>query len=137
MVSPAGHAPNNSETARVDAWTWAVRLFKTRSAAASACRAGHVRVNGVSAKPAHQIRRGDEIRIRDGGRERIVVVERIVNKRVGAPIAAQCLIDNTPPPPAPEVLAALPRRDRGAGRPTKRDRREIDKLLRAAQSDEL
>ena len=80
-------------------------------------------------KPAHQLRRGDEVRIREGGRERIVEVERIVNKRVGPPIAAQCLIDKSPPPPPPEVLAALPRRDRGAGRPTKRDRREIDRLL--------
>jgi ribosome-associated heat shock protein Hsp15 len=118
-----------SETARVDAWTWAVRLFKTRSQAAAACRAGHVRVNGVGVKPAQHVRRGDEVRIRAAGRERIVVVERIVHKRVGAPIAAQCLIDNSPPPPPPEVLASLPQRDRGTGRPTKRERREIDRLL--------
>ncbi|MCX5042923.1 RNA-binding S4 domain-containing protein [Aldersonia sp. NBC_00410] len=128
-MSPADGTPNTTETARVDAWTWAVRLFKTRSQAATSCRAGHVRVNGVPVKPAHQLRRGDEVRIREGGRERIVEVERIVNKRVGPPIAAQCLIDKSPPPPPPEVLAALPRRDRGAGRPTKRDRREIDRLL--------
>ncbi|RDI63039.1 heat shock protein Hsp15 [Nocardia pseudobrasiliensis] len=116
-------------SARVDSWTWAVRLFKTRSAAATACRAGHVRVNGVAVKAAHQIKPGDEVRVRVNGLERIVIVERLVTKRVGAAIAAQCLIDRSPPPPPKEVLASMPRRDRGSGRPTKRERRETDRLL--------
>ncbi|WP_024801509.1 RNA-binding S4 domain-containing protein [Nocardia sp. BMG51109] len=116
-------------TARVDSWVWAVRLFKTRSAAATACRGGHVRVNGVAAKPAQQIKPGDEVRVRVHGIERIVVVQRIIVKRVGAAIAAQCLIDKSPPPPPPEVRASVPRRDRGSGRPTKRERRETDRLL--------
>ncbi|WP_216914966.1 RNA-binding S4 domain-containing protein [Nocardia sp. NBC_01377] len=115
--------------ARVDSWTWSVRLFKTRSAAAEACRGGHVRVNGATAKPAQPVRLGDEVRIRAGGVERIVIVERVVTKRVSAPIAAQCLIDRSPPPPPREVLATMPRRDRGSGRPTKRERRETDRLL--------
>ncbi|MEV0029035.1 RNA-binding S4 domain-containing protein [Nocardia sp. NPDC050793] len=115
--------------ARVDSWTWAVRLFKTRSAAAEACRGGHVRVNGSTAKPAQPVRPGDEIRIRAGGVERIVIVERVITKRVGAPVAAQCLIDRSPPPPSREILATMPRRDRGTGRPTKRERRETDRLL--------
>ncbi|MFI6042073.1 RNA-binding S4 domain-containing protein [Nocardia sp. NPDC051321] len=115
--------------ARVDSWTWAVRLFKTRSAAAEACRGGHVRVNGVAAKPAQSVKPGDEVRIRIGGIERIVIVEQIVTKRVSAPLAAQCLIDRSPPPPSREILATLPRRDRGSGRPTKRERRETDRLL--------
>ncbi|MEV0334131.1 RNA-binding S4 domain-containing protein [Nocardia sp. NPDC050717] len=115
--------------ARVDSWIWAVRLFKTRSAAAEACRGGHVRVNGVTVKPAHQLKLGDEVRIRHAGIERIVVVERIIHKRVGPPIAAQCLIDRSPPPPPKEVLASIPQRDRGAGRPTKRERRETDRLM--------
>ncbi|MBH0778557.1 RNA-binding S4 domain-containing protein [Nocardia bovistercoris] len=115
--------------ARVDSWTWSVRLFKTRSAAAEACRGGHVRVNGTAAKPAQQVKLGDEVRIRVSGVERIVIVERIVTKRVSAPIAAQCLIDRSPPPPPREILAVMPRRDRGAGRPTKRERRETDRLL--------
>ncbi|MFI9507430.1 RNA-binding S4 domain-containing protein [Nocardia sp. NPDC052566] len=114
---------------RVDSWTWSVRLFKTRSAAAEACRGGHVRVNGATAKPAQPVKPGDEVRIRVGGVERIVIVERLVVKRVSAPIAAQCLIDRSPPPPPREVLATMPRRDRGAGRPTKRERRETDRLL--------
>ncbi|MGW4714951.1 RNA-binding S4 domain-containing protein [Nocardia sp. NPDC004260] len=120
---------NTATQARVDSWTWAVRLFKTRSAAAEACRGGHVRVNGATAKPAQPVRPGDEVRVRAGGIERIVIVERIVTKRVGAPIAAQCLIDRSPPPPPREILASMPRRDRGAGRPTKRERRETDRLM--------
>ncbi|MGW4089819.1 RNA-binding S4 domain-containing protein [Nocardia sp. NPDC004750] len=120
---------NTATQARVDSWTWAVRLFKTRSAAAEACRGGHVRVNGATVKPAQPVRPGDEVRVRAGGIERIVIVERIVTKRVGAPIAAQCLIDRSPPPPPREILASMPRRDRGAGRPTKRERRETDRLM--------
>lgn len=114
---------------RVDSWIWAVRLFKTRSAAAEACRGGHVRVNGVTVKPAHQVKLGDEVRIRHAGVERIVVVERVIHKRVGPPIAAQCMIDRSPPPPPKEVLASIPQRERGAGRPTKRERRETDRLM--------
>lgn len=116
-------------TVRVDSWTWAVRLFKTRSAAAAACRGGHVRVNGTTAKPATPVHIGDEVRVRAGGLDRIVEVARVVNKRVGAVIAVECLIDRSPPPPPREVLASVPTRDRGSGRPTKRERREIDKLL--------
>lgn len=88
-----------------------------------------MRVNGATAKPAQPVHPGDEIRIRNNGVERIVIVERVITKRVGAPIAAQCLIDRSPQPPPREVLAALPQRDRGSGRPTKRERRETDRLL--------
>lgn len=124
---------NTANQARVDSWTWAVRLFKTRSAAAEACRGGHVRVNGTTAKPAQPVRPGDEVRIRISGIERIVIVERVITKRVSAPIAAQCLIDRSPPPPSREILATMPRRDRGSGRPTKRERRETDRLLGRAE----
>lgn len=120
-------SPDPAST-RVDSWTWAVRLFKTRSAAAAACRSGHVRVNGSTAKAAQPVRVGDEVRIRAAGVERIVVVIRPITKRVGAPVAAECFTDHTPPPPPRELLATLPQRDRGAGRPTKRERREIDRL---------
>jgi ribosome-associated heat shock protein Hsp15 len=113
---------------RADSWIWSVRLTKTRSLAASACRAGHVRVNGERVKPAHPVRAGDEVRLRHAGRERIVVVSRLVRKRVGAPVAAECFVDNSPPPPPREVAAAVPVRDRGTGRPTKRDRRETERL---------
>jgi ribosome-associated heat shock protein Hsp15 len=128
-MQPPGTAHAAVTTARVDAWMWAVRLYKTRSAATAACRAGHVRVNGERVKAAQPIRIGDEIRMRGDGLERIVLVKRLVVKRVGAPVAAECLDDLTPPPPPKEQVAVIAQRDRGAGRPTKRDRRELDKLL--------
>ncbi|TFC96632.1 MULTISPECIES: S4 domain-containing protein [Cryobacterium] len=115
-------------TARVDSWTWAVRMFKTRSQATAACRAGHVKVNGERAKSAQTVRVGDEVRVRISGFDRILVVSKIMVKRVSAPVAAECFVDRTPPPPPREEVALLPMRDRGAGRPTKRERREIDKL---------
>ncbi|MBC6461137.1 RNA-binding S4 domain-containing protein [Actinomadura sp. HBU206391] len=119
---------------RVDVWIWCVRLVKTRSMATAACRGGHVRVNDERVKPASVVRPGDEVRLRHGGRERIVIVRQIVRKRVGAPEAAECFTDNSPPPPPREALIPIGRRDRGAGRPTKRDRRELERL-RASQAD--
>ncbi|MGC0365989.1 ribosome-associated heat shock protein Hsp15 [Rhodococcus sp. 27YEA15] len=120
--------PPTSLSVRVDSWTWAVRLFKTRSQAATACRSGHVRVNGASAKAAQQVKAGDEVRVRVAGVERIVVVVKPITKRVSPALAADSLVDNSPPPPPPEVIASIPRRDRGAGRPTKRERRDLEKL---------
>ena len=105
-VSPA---PTPTET-RVDRWIWAVRLTKTRTEGAAACRGGHVRVNGVKAKPS------------------TVVVRSILLKRVGAAPAAEAFEDHTPPPPPQEERPAEVVRDRGAGRPTKRERRQIERL---------
>jgi ribosome-associated heat shock protein Hsp15 len=113
----------------VDSWIWSVRLVKTRSTASAACRAGHVRVNGARVKPAHMVRAGDEVRLRHGGRERVVVVVRVITKRAGAPVAAECYIDNSPPSPPREETGAVAARDRGTGRPTKRERRSIEKLF--------
>ncbi|MCX4963517.1 MULTISPECIES: RNA-binding S4 domain-containing protein [unclassified Streptomyces] len=126
MVS--GDAPQTEGSVRVDVWIWSVRLTKTRSQAAAACRAGHVKVGGVRAKPAQTVGVGDEVRLRHAGRDRIVVVSKIVKKRVGPPVAAECFVDNSPPPPPREVAIEVPVRDRGAGRPTKRDRREMERL---------
>lgn len=115
-------------TTRVDSWIWAIRLTKTRSAAGAACRGGHVRVNGATAKPAQPVAIGDEVRVRLHGHERVVEVTKLIGKRVSAPAATECYIDRSPPPPPREVVASQPRRDRGAGRPTKRERRELDRL---------
>jgi ribosome-associated heat shock protein Hsp15 len=118
-----------SATARVDSWLWAIRIFKTRSAATASCRAGHVRVNGDRAKAAQPLHVGDEVRVRVAGSERILVAGQLVVKRVGAVVAAQCFTDLTPPPPPRESTPTAPAlRDRGAGRPTKRERRDLDKL---------
>lgn len=111
----------------MDRWLWAVRLTKTRPDAAAACRGGHVRVNDRPAKPATTVVPGDEVRARVGDRTRVVEVVRVIQKRVGAAEAATCFIDRTPAPP-PEVLIPVARRERGAGRPTKRERRMLDKL---------
>ncbi|MGW1882681.1 RNA-binding S4 domain-containing protein [Streptomyces sp. NPDC001970] len=124
---PAGPAGAEG-TVRVDSWIWSVRLTKTRSQAAAACRGGHVRVNGERVKPAHALTTGDEVRLFHAGRERIVVVSRVIRKRVGAPAAVKCYVDNSPPPPPRELVAPMGVRDRGAGRPTKRDRRDLDRL---------
>ena len=115
-------------TARVDAWLCAIRVYKTRSAATTACRAGHVRVNGERAKAAQPVRPGDELRVRIQGFDRILVVKKTIAKRVGAALVAEAADDRTPPPPPRESTPFVPVRDRGAGRPTKRDRREIEKL---------
>ncbi len=113
---------------RVDSWIWGIRLTKTRSAAGAACRAGHVQVNGVTAKAATTVGIGDEVRVRLHGHERIVEVVKLINKRTSAPLAAECYIDRSPPPPPKEIMAGIPRREPGAGRPTKRDRRQLDRL---------
>jgi len=113
---------------RIDTWAWAVRLFPTRSVSSAACKAGHVRVNGARAKPAHPVRVGDTVRARTPGGERIVVVVGLIGKRVSAPVAAQNYEDHSPPPPAREARPAPVVRERGAGRPTKRDRRQVDRM---------
>ncbi|MEU7469806.1 RNA-binding S4 domain-containing protein [Streptomyces sp. NPDC044984] len=120
--------PGSGESVRIDSWIWSVRLVKTRSLGAAACKGGHVRVNGERVKPSHSLRVGDEVRLRAETRERIVVVKRLIRKRVGAPVAVQCYIDNSPPPPPREAVAPAGIRDRGTGRPTKRDRREMERL---------
>lgn len=114
---------------RIDSWIWAIRLAKTRSAATALCKAGHVRLNGDRAKPAQTVKVGDEVRVMlPGAHERIVEVRQILQKRVSAALAAPAYIDHTPPPPPREERVYVATRDPGAGRPTKRDRREIDRL---------
>ncbi len=122
-------------TARVDAWLWAVRVTKTRSAATAATRAGHVRVNGERAKAAQPVRAGDEVRVRINGFDRILMVRETIVKRVGAPVAATAYTDLTPALPEAEKLVFTPRRDRGAGRPTKRERRELEQLRDRERGD--
>ena len=108
------------DSTRVDKWLWAVRAYKTRSAASTACQAGHVDVNGSGAKPATAVRVGDRVTVR-------VAVAQVIDKRVGAALAADCLVDHSPPPPAAGEAAPVAARERGAGRPTKRDRRALDR----------
>lgn len=117
--------------ARLDAWLWAVRMYKTRSLATTAVRGGHVRVNDLLPKASQHVVAGQVIRVRKDQDEKILeVVDATMAKRVSAPLAQAAYIDRTPerPPPILEMTGRVAVRDRGAGRPTKRERRAIDKL---------
>ncbi|MFT4034397.1 MAG: RNA-binding S4 domain-containing protein [Patulibacter sp.] len=118
----------SGEQTRIDRWLWAVRIYKTRALASEACRGGHVEINDHPAKPASTVRIGDRVKARAGSRVRELEVTRIIEKRVGAVIAAECVVDHTPAPKPDELNAAFVQRDARTGRPTKRDRREIERL---------
>jgi ribosome-associated heat shock protein Hsp15 len=107
---------------------WAVRLYKTRSAATDACKGGHVRVNGAPAKPASTVRVGDRVTAQAHGRERIFEVVQVIDKRVSAPLAAEAIVDHSPPLPPRDLTAPTFQRDAATGRPTKRDRRQLDRF---------
>lgn len=126
-LAPMSMTSGVEGSVRIDAWLWAVRLYKTRSAATTACRAGHVRMNGATVKPSTSVTVGADLRVRQQGFDRIVHVTGLVKKRVGAPVAAQCYVESTPPRQR-ETIPQIPVRDRGAGRPTKKDRREMERL---------
>src|SRR5699024_314753 len=117
-----------ADSVRVDSWLWAVRVFKTRTQAQAACRGGHVKIDGESVKPATLVVPGTRIMVTAPDRERTVVVREPLRKRGGAPRAAQARIDEPHPPPAEGEQPARPRRGRAAGRPTKRERRQITRL---------
>jgi ribosome-associated heat shock protein Hsp15 len=118
------------ESIRVDRWLWAVRVFKTRALATEACRAGHVAVNRSVTKPATAVRVGDVVTVRLDGSDRVLEVVELLARRVGAPIAAQCVVDRSPPPPRRDAVAPAFLRDPFTGRPTKRDRRQLDRIRR-------
>ena len=118
------------EETRVDRWLWAVRVFKTRTEATEACRGGHVRVNDRPAKAATPVRVGDRVSARAHGRARVLEVVTVIERRVGAPIAAECLVDHSPPPPPRELSDPAFLRDPATGRPTKRERRQLDRMRR-------
>ena len=114
---------------RVDKWLWAVRLYSSRTASSDACSGGHVRVNDAPAKASTIVRVGNTVTATAGGRERVLEVAKIIEKRVGAAIAAECFLDHSPPPPSrEEYVAPMFTRERGSGRPTKRDRRQLDRF---------
>jgi ribosome-associated heat shock protein Hsp15 len=114
---------------RVDRWLWAVRLYRTRSLATAACRAGQVRVNDLPCKPARSIRVGDVIIALTGVVRRTVKVRALLEQRVGAAKVPEFLDDLTPASEYDQLkqksLAPTGNRPRGAGRPTKRDRRKL------------
>ena len=130
VVPPASH----EVAGRLDKWLWTVRYFKTRSLATDACRAGSVTVNGQPAKPARDVRAGELVVLNEGLVTRRLRVLGIPRSRVGAKLVPTYCEDQTPPEeiakakeqPIQQFLA----RARGSGRPTKRDRRQMDQLFR-------
>ena len=117
---------------RVDKWLWAVRLFKTRNLSAEACRKGKVHVNGQPVKPSRILKPGDIINIRRAPSVYTYRVKGLVEKRQSASLVEKYLENHTP---AEEIdksmhknLMIFSQRDPGSGRPTKRDRRIIDRL---------
>lgn len=118
------------DSTRVDKWLWAVRVYPTRTAATNACHAGHVRVGDTAAKPATAVKVGDRVHVKGHGHEKVLEVVRIIDKRVGAAVAVECFVDHSPPPPPRELDTPFLVRDRGTGRPTKKDRRQIDRFRR-------
>lgn len=117
---------------RIDKWLWCVRAFKTRSLAAEACKNGAVSVNGNEAKPGRDVRAGDTVTFRQGILTRTLKVLTLPRTRVGAKELPALVTDLTPPEEYERARLAeidvVAHRDRGAGRPTKRERRETDRL---------
>jgi len=113
---------------RVDKWLWAARAFKTRSLAADACDGGKVDINGDAAKPAKPVRAGDRVEITTPVGRRILKVTALSERR-GPAAAARALYDDLTPPAPPRARQPKPPyRPPGAGRPTKRERRQTDRL---------
>ena len=117
---------------RIDKYLWAVRLFKTRSIATDACRAGKVKMNDMPVKPSHEISVGEIYELNIEQMHRTVQVKELLANRVGAKLVENYLTDLTPPEEYERIQMArqygFEHRDRGAGRPTKRDRREIEEF---------
>ncbi len=124
--------PTTPDETRIDRWLSAVRLVKTRPLATRLCEGGHVLVNGSPAKPSTKVRAGDRVEALVADRERILEVVRPIESRVGAPVAVTCYVDHSPPPVVREVRPGI-MAVRGEGRPSKRLRRELERLRRAAE----
>jgi len=125
---------SDKEKVRVDKWLWSVRIFKTRTLASNACKTGKVKMDGVNVKPAQLIAPGEKLIVKKNGFNFEFRVLKIIKKRVGAPIAVECYEDLTPQEELNKfnewfVGKAQPeKREKGAGRPTKKERREIDRF---------
>jgi ribosome-associated heat shock protein Hsp15 len=115
---------------RIDKWLWCVRVFKTRNQATEECRAGKVKINGQETKASHIVKIGEVIEVQIEQLKRILLVKDILDRRVSAKIAVDYVEDQTPAEEIERLRLArktnFEKRDRGTGRPTKRDRREIE-----------
>lgn len=120
------------ETVRIDKWLWAARVFKTRTQAADACSGGKVKMMGSRVKPSKEVKVGDEIEVQLPLIKKIFQVKQAAKNRVSAKIVGEIALDLTPPEEVEKLQMHrqlnYERRDRGVGRPTKKDRRQINDL---------
>ncbi|QKJ31453.1 RNA-binding S4 domain-containing protein [Mucilaginibacter mali] len=120
------------EKLRIDKYLWAIRMFKTRTLASDACKAGRVKLDGANIKPSHEVRIGEVYSIAKGIERKVVKVTGLLENRTDAKTAVMFYEDITPVEQTTAFKsmfhAPVLKRDRGTGRPTKRDRREIDDL---------
>jgi ribosome-associated heat shock protein Hsp15 len=120
------------EKLRIDKYLWAIRLFKTRTLASDACKAGRVKLDNKNIKASHEVKIGETYQVSKGPDRKVVRVTGLLENRVDAKKAVDYYLDVTPVEQTPAFKsmfhAPLLKRDRGTGRPTKRDRREIDDL---------
>lgn len=121
-----------ADSTRIDKYIWAIRLFKTRSEATEACNGNKVQLNGVAAKPSKTVKAGDSISVRKGAVQYSYKVLRIAENRMGAQLVPEFAENLTPQSELDKLHAPreifFVKRDRGSGRPTKKDRREMDAL---------
>jgi ribosome-associated heat shock protein Hsp15 len=117
---------------RIDKWLWSVRIFKSRTIATAACKAGRIRIGESTVKPSDKVAVGEMVYVKKEGFNLEFRVVKLIEKRVGAPIAQTCYENLTPEEEMNKFSnwfigkAGAERREKGAGRPTKRERREID-----------
>lgn len=118
---------------RIDKWLWSVRIFKSRTIATDACKSGKVKINGETVKPSYLLAEGEIVWVRKEGFHFQYRAIQLIEKRVGAPIAVGCYEDITPEAEKKKYeewfLGGTPvveKRERGMGRPTKKERREMD-----------
>ncbi|MDY6277662.1 MAG: RNA-binding S4 domain-containing protein [Bacteroidales bacterium] len=129
-----------ADSVRIDKYLWAIRVYKTRSEATEACNGNKIKVGGIPAKPSKMVKIGEEIEIRKGAISLTYKVKALLEKRVGASLVPDYAINLTPQSELDKMHAPVEtffvRRDRGAGRPTKKERREIDRLINTDFYDE-
>ncbi len=128
-----------SDTARIDKYLWAVRVFKTRTEATDACKGNKVKVDGVAVKPSRPVKVGNTIEVRKGSVQYIYKVKALLENRVGARLVLEYAENLTPQSELDKLRAPVEtfflKRDRGMGRPTKKDRRDMDVLWEGIGAD--
>ncbi len=119
-----------SETERIDKVLWAIRVFKTRTEATDACKGGKVKIGGVNAKPSRMLKAGEVVEIRKGAVQYSYRIKRLTDHRLGAKLVPEYAENLTPQSELEKLKAPVEtfflRRDRGAGRPTKKERRTME-----------